>query len=221
MTLLSVLRNGDTRFLPLLLAKVSDVLPTLANPMLQSVPDTPTTICAPEIDIFEGYPPVMVPSNYMPNSSPSDYNMSQPALKLESQYENKRIEEIASPIHGPESGEGSPFTSPPIITQGMEFPGMGEYAPFPDLASNNFDSSRRVDFKREFEGNLGMANVRRPPPLRQNSSNSSFALQSPGGMQIPRSVPGFEHHPQLQRTTSRESEMGMAGEMPFRWWELW
>jgi hypothetical protein len=35
-------------------------------------------------------------------------------------------------------------------------------------------------------------------------------------MQIPRSVPGFEHHPQLQRTTSRESEMGMAGEMPFR-----
>ncbi|PVH84729.1 hypothetical protein DL98DRAFT_397681, partial [Cadophora sp. DSE1049] len=54
MTLLSVLRNGDHRFLPLLLAKVNDVLPKLVNPMLQTVPDTPANMCA-DVDIFDGF----------------------------------------------------------------------------------------------------------------------------------------------------------------------
>lgn len=37
--LIGTIRNGDSRFLPLLLAKVNDALPGLASPMLQTLPD--------------------------------------------------------------------------------------------------------------------------------------------------------------------------------------
>lgn len=221
MTLLSVLRNGDNRFLPLLLSKVHDVLPTLANPMLQTVPDSPATMCA-EVDIFDGFGPINmgVASNYIPNSSPSDYKMSQPEFKIENPVippYDKRIEEISSPTHGPENGE-APFTSPPIISPGMEFPGISEYNPFPDLNNqgmgNGFDGvgGRQVEFKREFDGGLGLGTNGVPmrSPLRQDSVGS-YGLSSPGGIQIPRSVPEQFHHAQLQRTNSGGQDRGMNG----------
>lgn len=37
--LIGTIRNGDSRFLPLLLAKVNDALPGLASPMLKTLPD--------------------------------------------------------------------------------------------------------------------------------------------------------------------------------------
>jgi len=229
MTLLSVLRNGDSRFLPLLLSKVHDVLPTLANPMLQTVPDTPATMSA-EVDIFDGFGPMPgmgVPSNFsgLSNSSGSDFKMSNSVeFKVEHPltYE-KRIEVLNSPTH-PESGENSPYLSPPIISSPMEFP---EYASFPDLHGPNMRNTLpsnignfgegvggggRQDFKREFEGGLGLlpssGGVRRPP-LRQGSG-SSFGMQ-----QIPRSVPEQQFH-QLHRTNSHpEGGMG-GGDLPFR-----
>ncbi|KAI9817848.1 MAG: hypothetical protein M1827_000967 [Pycnora praestabilis] len=42
LTLISTLRGGDNRFLPLLLAKVGDALPALAAPMPQPLPPYPT-----------------------------------------------------------------------------------------------------------------------------------------------------------------------------------
>ena len=147
MTLLSVLRNGDNRFLPLLLAKVHDVLPSLANPMLQTVPDTPATAAMCEVDIFDGFgnAGMGVPSNFPgPNIHPEIHH----EFKMEDQPNDfshsnrnlapfdKRIEELSSPTSGgPESGSNSPFTSPPIIPSSMEFPGLGEYGAFPDLSS--------------------------------------------------------------------------------------
>jgi len=235
MTLLSVLRNGDSRFLPLLLSKVHDVLPTLANPMLQTVPDTPATMCA-EVDIFDGYGPMAgmgVPSNFhgLSSSSGSDFKMSsQGDFKLESPGMpfDKRLEEISSPIHGPEAGDNSPFTSPPIMPSSMEYPGLGEYTGFQDLhgphtahhlpsSLGNFGEGvggggRQTDFKREFEGNLGLvpSNGVRRPPLRQGSS-SSFGMQ-----QIPRSIPDYHH---LHRANSNGEGMEMAhgvNDVPFR-----
>lgn len=230
MTLLSVLRNGDHRFLPLLLSKVHDVLPTLANPMLQTVPDTPQNMCA-EVDIFDGFAPMTmgVPSNFngISNSSQPEYKMpSHPEFKMENAGMtpfDKRIEEISSPVHGPESGASSPFTSPPIMTNSMEFPGLTEYASFPDMSApsmgnhpsannhlGNFGEGvggggRQPDFKRDYDGGLGIGggNQIRRPPLRQGSG-SSF------GMQIPRSVPEQFHH--LQRQASGEG----VNNLPFR-----
>ena len=243
MTLLSVLRNGDSRFLPLLLSKVHDVLPTLANPMLQTVPDTPQNMCA-EVDIFDGFGPMSmsVPSNFngISNSSTSDYKMpSHSEFKMENAAMtpfDKRIEEISSPTHGPESGDSSPFTSPPIIQNSMEFPGLAEYGGFPDLsgpnmnnhlAANNHNGNfgegvggggRQTDFKREFDASLGIGgggmgggNPIRRPPLPQGSG-SSF------GMQIPRSVPEQFHHLQRQSSGGEGVDMGMnpVNDLPFR-----
>lgn len=213
MTLLSVLRNGDNRFLPLLLSKVHDVLPTLANPMLQTVPDTPAAMCA-EVDIFDGFGPIgMGVSNYMPNTS-----SAQPEFKIETAGMpfDHRIEEISSPIHRPENGDNSPF-SPAIISPTVEYPGISEFHSYQDMngqsMGNSYDGigGRQVDFKIDFEGNLGLGsngvNPIRRPPLRQGSG-SSYGLPSPGGVQIPRSMPDQFHHPQLQRTNSG----GEAGE---------
>ena len=48
--ILAIVRNGEHRFIPLLLTKVHDVLPRLANPMLQNAPES-----ACNIDIFDGF----------------------------------------------------------------------------------------------------------------------------------------------------------------------
>lgn len=213
-SLLSVLRSGDSRFLPLLLAKVHDVLPTLANPMLQTVPDTPAAMANAEVDIFEGYgmPMAIPPASYLPSSAASgSHSHSQESFKLESPMPfDKRIEEITSPA----TLAGSPlnFSSPPL---GIDYPNIGlgvgvgvnDY-PFPDLhgphtayhlpsSMGNFgegvggggtvNGGRQADFKREFEGSLGiggnqnvngnaMVNVRRPVPVMRQASSSSFGM---------------------------------------------
>jgi len=51
-TIVAASRNGDYRFLPLLMSKVSEVLPRLANPMLQNAPETVTMA---NVDIFDGF----------------------------------------------------------------------------------------------------------------------------------------------------------------------
>lgn len=45
-------RNGDHRFLPLLMSKVTEVLPRLVNPMLQNAPENSNLA---NIDIFDGF----------------------------------------------------------------------------------------------------------------------------------------------------------------------
>ncbi|KAH8595524.1 fungal-specific transcription factor domain-containing protein [Bisporella sp. PMI_857] len=247
MTLLSILRNGDNRFLPLLLSKVHEVLPTLTNPMLQTVPDNAPPMC--EVDIFEGFGPIMggpIPSNYgtVSHTMPTSINSGSDSFKITGSVEfklenpalqyDKRVEELSSPSHGPESGDSSPFASPPVLGSQMEFPGLGQYA-FNDLNGHGSSNGHNLpstnigsfvenlpNFKREFEGSLGLISVpsssmnqMRRPPLRQNSS-SSYGIQQ----QIPpRSIP--EYHT-LQRANSNGQEMGLTGdhnrasEMPFR-----
>ena len=238
--LLSVLRNGDSRFLPLLLSKVHEVLPTLANPMLQTVPDTPATINCPEIDIFEGYAPM----HMGPSVSANNYSMpatSAPEFKysngVEFKMENpglpfdRRIEELNSPTHGPESSNSSSFSSAPIIPSSsspMEFPSLShDHYSFSDLNGQIMNSNignygegvggggSQPTFKREFDqGGMSMLpsasrNMAGPrPPLRQASS-SSFGMQ-----QMPRSVPEF-HHLQRANSNGEHGDMG-GGEMPFR-----
>ena len=217
MTLLSVLRNGDHRFLPLLLSKVHDVLPTLVNPMLQTVPDTPANNMCAEVDIFDGFGAFANGvAGYLPNnSSHHEFKIEAPGMSFD-----HRIEEISSPIHRPDT-DNSPF-SPAIISPSVEYPGMDGYNPFADLnnqtMSNSFENpgGRQVDFKIEFDGSLGLGSngpaIRRPP-IRQGSG-SSYGLPSPGGVQIPRSIPEQFHHPGLQRANSG-GEVG-AGNDNFR-----
>ncbi|TAQ85776.1 hypothetical protein B7494_g5901 [Chlorociboria aeruginascens] len=203
MTLLSLLRSGDNRFLPLLLAKVHDVLPKLTNPMLQTVPDNSPSM-GTEVDIFDGFGSagMGLPSNFtggVHTTHAPEFKIENPAITPF----DRRYEDLRSPSI-PESNEPhTPFTSPPILASPMEYPGLGEYTGFPDLSGprihNGIGHNSPVigEFKREFGENLAS---RRPPPVRQGSGGSF-------GLQIPRSVPEFHH---LHRTTSGgEGDVGM------------
>lgn len=258
MTLLSVLRNGDHRFLPLLLAKVNDVLPRLVNPMLQTVPDTPANMCA-EVDIFDGFgnAGIGVASNfpgYNGNGTSGgefkmepDTDFNGNSISGMPQYD-KRIEDLSSPINEG-SSDSTSFTSPSVMQSPMEYSGLQEYGGFPDLNQHGIPNNvgvhnhtgnfgegvggggrpmgsmgpvgqmAQMEFKREFEGTMGLLSANRPgmgmdgvrrPPLRQGSGSSY-------GIQIPRSVPDQYRH--LQRANSGGSvEMGMngGGDMTFR-----
>ena len=206
MTLLSVLRNGDNRFLPLLLAKVHDVLPSLANPMLQTVPDTPAASAMCEVDIFDGFgnAGMGVPSNF---PGPNVHQEVHHEFKIEDQPNSfslpnqnlasfdKRIEELSSPIScAPENGDNSPFATPTTILSSMEFPGIDDYGAFPGLSNpatgqhsnitpsdlGNFGEGvgggGQRNFKRDVDGNLRIGG--------QGTGGLGFGNGNVGGQQM-------------------------------------
>lgn len=108
LNVLTMLRNGDYRFLPLLLCKVTDVLPKMINPMLQNAPDN-TNMC--NIDIFDGF---------------GNAGMAQTSSFATDDYDNKymvsRTEDLSndsgssSSSSGPSPNDMSPpFTSSPAM----------------------------------------------------------------------------------------------------------
>lgn len=109
LNILSMLRNGDHRFVPLLLSKVHEVIPKLANPMLQNVPDSvANNLC--NVDIFDGF---------------GNAGMGQPTPMMDD-YEKKFVgtDSNSSQASGPSPNDlQSPFMSSP---PGMS-PGGSEY----------------------------------------------------------------------------------------------
>ncbi|KAI2467924.1 fungal-specific transcription factor domain-containing protein [Annulohypoxylon bovei var. microspora] len=135
--LLSVLRNGDHHFLPLLMNKVHDVLPRLANPLLQRAPEN---ACMQNIDIFDGFgnagmaqPPMM-----------TDFK-SEPYTPASMQH----IQDIGTDSGHSNSGDDmkSPFpmvSSPPIMSPGnTEFHGT-DFNSIPDIMSPMGPSSQHA-----------------------------------------------------------------------------
>ncbi len=112
LNILTIVRGGDHRFLPLLLSKIHDILPRLANPMLQNAPES-----ACNIDIFDGF---------------GNAGMAQPPVFPTEDYDNKfavaRIDDLStdsgsSSGSAPSNDVNSPFvSSPPIMSPGLEIP---------------------------------------------------------------------------------------------------
>lgn len=112
LNVLTVIRSGDLRFLPLLLSKVNHVLPKLTNPMLQNAPEN--AVC--NMDIFDGF---------------GNAGMAQPPVFPTEEYDNKyaisRVDDLdsSSPNGGPQSSNelSSPFDSTPsIMSPGVDLP---------------------------------------------------------------------------------------------------
>jgi hypothetical protein len=121
LNVLSVLRNGDHRFLPLLLSKAHDVLPRLVNPMLQNAPDN-----ACNIDIFDGF---------------GNAGMAQPAMFQPAEYETKfgldHVSTDGTASAAVKSETKSPFSnSSAVMSPGIDIPhGM------PEMVMNQMTSS--------------------------------------------------------------------------------
>lgn len=101
LNILSMLRNGDHRFMPLLLNKAHEVLPKLVNPVLQSVPDS-VAMDACNVDIFDGF---------------GNGGMAQPPAMMDT-YEKKYTPPDSGSSQGGGSASGndmhSPFVSSPM-----------------------------------------------------------------------------------------------------------
>ncbi|KAL1872690.1 hypothetical protein Daus18300_004236 [Diaporthe australafricana] len=115
LNVLTVLRNGDYRFVPLLIKQINETLPKLANPMLQNVPDNVATKSC-QMDIFDGF---------------GNAGMAQPPVLMDD-YEKKynpRMEEPPADSGSSQGGSASsnhemnsPFmSSPPATSPGGEY----------------------------------------------------------------------------------------------------
>ncbi|KAI1254443.1 hypothetical protein MGN70_003846 [Eutypa lata] len=125
--ILSALRSGEHHFLPLLLNKVHDILPRLANPNLQRAPDN-----ACNVDIFDGF---------------GNAGMGQPPLITEFKTEpftpgpapavEDMVTDSGSSSGAPSNPEMStPFpmvSSPAVMSPAMDYPHMGEFNSIPDM----------------------------------------------------------------------------------------
>lgn len=136
LNVVSVLRTGDHRFLPLLLSKVNHILPRLANPMLQNAPENANNAC--NIDIFDGF---------------GNAGMAQPAMFQTEEYDNKfgipRIEELSnnsgSPNGTSKNDMNSPFvSSPAIMSPGGDVPhghGLPDFNSIPEMVMSPMGGS--------------------------------------------------------------------------------
>lgn len=157
LALLGTLRNGDSRFLPLLLQKVHDVLPRLASPMLQNVPEPANNPQACEIDIFDGF---------------GNAGMGV-ASSVPMHFDTKEINSASD-----SGSDNTPYTSPPILSTGMDFTAMGGYTGFADLSSP-MESGSNMSRPTSMHSQRALPHG---PPIRQNSSGTAFNV-------VPRSVP--------------------------------
>ncbi|KAM0247902.1 hypothetical protein ACHAQJ_009649 [Trichoderma viride] len=137
-TIVAASRNGDYRFLPLLMSKVSEVLPRLANPMLQNVPETATMA---NVDIFDGFgsagmaqPPQMqmMDTEYDRKFSVEEYEKKYAMEMSGGTPESHSNSNSGSTPPGPrqQSEIASSFvSSPPLMSPTLEYPhGINGYA---------------------------------------------------------------------------------------------
>lgn len=125
--ILSSLRTGDHHFLPLLLDKVHDILPRLANPILQRAPEH---VCLSNIDIFDGFgnagmaqPPILTDFKTEPYTSNGVPHL-----------QDIPVMEQSSPNAG--SDLKSPYTigrSPPVMTPNGDYGANNEFNPMPEM----------------------------------------------------------------------------------------
>lgn len=234
LSIVAVARNGDYRFLPLLMSKVTEVLPRLANPMLQNAPETANMA---NLDIFDGFgnagmaqPPTQL---QMPME---DYDRKFSVEEYDKQYNldmsNATPDSSSNSNGGPASQgadmNGSFAGSPAIVSPRMEYPNMNGFActpmqemvmsPLGNHQGNPLGSSQPQHQQQQQHMSNGMTSPHvvgnmynmRQPLQRQ----TSFQLQGPPQM---RTVGDFQG---LQRAGSDAPNMGgvaqqMGNEMDF------
>lgn len=206
LNVISVLRTGDHRFLPLLLTKVNYILPRLANPMLQNAPENANNACS--MDIFDGF---------------GNAGMAQPAMFQTEDYDNKfaipRIEELSnnsgSPNGTSKNDMNSPFvSSPAMMSPGGDIPhGLPEFNSIPEMVMSPMGGSAG---SQHTSGSFNS----QPSQQHQQHIQHQPQQQHPQQHQQHQSVSGFQNlNPQLnlhqaQNMNIPSPAMGMGQQVP-------
>ncbi|KAB5576019.1 hypothetical protein GE09DRAFT_612711 [Coniochaeta sp. 2T2.1] len=176
LNVVSVLRTGDHRFLPLLLSKVNHILPRLANTMLQNAPENASNAC--NMDIFDGF---------------GNAGMAQPAMFQTEEYDNKfaipRIEELSnnsgSPNGTSKNDMNSPFvSSPAMMSPGGEMSGLPDFNSIPEMVMSPMGGSSGS------QHNGGSFNGQ---PAQQHQHQPHMQQQHPQQHQQHQSISGFQN----------------------------
>jgi hypothetical protein len=133
LSIVAVVRNGDYRFLPLLLNKVTEILPRLANPMLLNAPETAQMA---NIDIFDGFGNAGMaqpaPQMQMPLE---DYDRKFPVEEYDKQYSMDMQQN-----HTPDSSSNSNHSGGQQVSQGSDM--KNSFVSSPGTMSPGIDYSQ-------------------------------------------------------------------------------
>lgn len=128
LNIVAMSRNGDHRFLPLLMSKVTEVLPRMVNPMLQNAPENSNLA---NVDIFDGFGNAGMAQPPQPQQMPmqmdndydqyeSKYNIDMGSGTSESGNSNSHGTPQVSQ-QAPSEMNGSFVSSPPIMSPAIEY----------------------------------------------------------------------------------------------------
>ncbi|KAK8001132.1 hypothetical protein PG991_013354 [Apiospora marii] len=202
--LVSILRGGQHHFMPLLLSKVHDILPRLANPMLQRVPEN---IC--NIDIFDGFgnagmaqPPVM-----------NDFKAEQFKSEPYTPAPVPRIDDIGtdsgSSTGAPAGTEmSSPFpmaNSPAVVSPSMEYPHNQNQ----QVHMNGFNSMQDMVMNPMGQGQQASINQAAPATTQAEQQHSGYQSQG--------ITPNHNMHgqmPHMNQNMSQSQGIGGIGHRP-------
>lgn len=129
LNIVAMSRNGNHRFLPLLMIKVTEVLPRLVNPMLQNAPENSNLA---NVDIFDGFgnagmaqPPqsqqmaMQMDGDY--DQYESKYNIEMGGSTPESATNSNSNGTPQVSQQAPSEMNGSFIGSPPVISPAIEY----------------------------------------------------------------------------------------------------
>ncbi|KAF3066858.1 putative sucrose utilization protein SUC1 [Trichoderma lentiforme] len=194
--IVSASRNGDYRFLPLLMSKVSEVLPRLVNPMLQNVPET---IAMAQVDIFDGFGNAGMAQPAQIQMMETDYDRK---FSVE-EYEKKYVMEMngGTPDSHSNSNQGQ---TPPVPRQASEMP--SSFVGSPPMMSPTMEYPHNINgYAVTPMSEMVMSPIgNHPPPPQQHQHQAQH--QHHQHQHINQPPPNHMHDPMGQ------SHMGMAAQ---------
>ncbi|KAI1325312.1 hypothetical protein F5Y16DRAFT_378103 [Xylariaceae sp. FL0255] len=236
--ILASLRNGDHHFLPLLLDKVHDVLPHLANPML---PRTPENVCIPNLDIFDGFGNAGMAQPPMTDFKAEPYTPS-----AMSHMQDIPPVDSSSSNHGSEIKSPFPMTSSPaLMSPNVEYPPGNDFNAMPEMVMSPLGQPQQSSLgqpsigtqhgphqhQHQFHnimsqhrgvGNQMQVDMHNNMPHGMNQSSNFVNMNQPQSHVQNQSynqpnqsmMNGIIHRPQTQRTNSFVIHQHQPGQIP-------
>lgn len=208
-TIVAASRNGDYRFLPLLMSKVSEVLPRLANPMLQNAPETVTMA---NVDIFDGFGNAGM-------AQPMNMGMQVMDGELERKFSVEEYEKkYALDMTGntPDShATSNPGNTPPVPRQPSEIANSFVGSP-PPVMSPGMEFAPHGVYSTPSSSEMVMSPMGTHPPPQQYYRPMSLSQQPPAHIHDPTGQQHMGMAPQNMRPGGMPPAHHMNGMMNVR-----
>ncbi|KAG5987927.1 hypothetical protein E4U54_004828 [Claviceps lovelessii] len=218
LTMVAVARNGDFRYLPLLMNKLGDILPRLTNPMLQNAPENASLA---NIDIFDGFGNAGMaqpPAQPMHMSIDGDYDRKFSAEEYDKKYAMNMTGNT------PDSGTHSNHSngSPPVAQQTSSDIGSS-FVSSPSMVSPAMDYPHGMsgfisDMVMSPIGNAGQPTDMTPGQQHMSHDGMSQRMNGlapqtvrPQGMNAINSLNGMSQIPQRQDNFHMQGQPHMGG----------